>query len=635
MLDALEAVETARIGNRTDFYWTLHAVFVKKHEHSEVFEQAFRIFWRRRGLIEKIIATLSPRSPAAPTRKDKKPEAAALRAAEALLKTGREDEGPKEEEQEISARLTVSEREILQGQGLRPDDCGGDRAGASAPSPSSSCPTTRCSTRRMVAAARAAASIRAARSAARCAPAEPPSISPTGSTRCSTRPSSRLCDISGSMADYTRLFLHFLHALTDARRRVHTFLFGTRLTNVTRSLKSRDPDEALARCSAQVQDWSGGTRIATCLHEFNRAMVPPRAGAGRGGAAVHGRAGARRCADLEREMDRLHRSCRRLVWLNPLLRFDAFEARAQGIRAMLPHVDEFRPIHNLASMETWRRRSRRTTRARPTPAMAVNAWADPLASRWSRADRSAVKLSLVRGILRTGRHAVHRQRYPQQGRGLAPRGPGRRHRRPWSRPGAPRRGPVGSHLIIDEDGNFLGSVSGGCVEGAVVTEAVDVIGDGKPRMLEFGVADETAWRVGPLLRRAHPRLCREGGLMASLDVLLAFAVATALFAYFPGAGAALHGGADDGAGAHGRASWRRSASISAATPMCWRRRFGLSAVFQHVPELYAAVKLAGAAYLVWLGIGMIRNRGFGGGPAAPCAKRACGGRSPRASSSSS
>jgi uncharacterized protein with von Willebrand factor type A (vWA) domain len=160
-----------------------------------------------------------------------------------------------------------------------------------------------------------------------------------------------LCDISGSMADYTRLFLHFLHTLTDARRRVQTFLFGTRLTNVTRALKSRDPDEALMRCSQQVQDWSGGTRIATCLHEFNRHWS--RRVLGQGAVVLLFTDGLERDSsdDLTREMDRLHRSCRKLVWLNPLLRFDGFEAKAQGIRAMLPHVDEFRPIHNLQSMD--------------------------------------------------------------------------------------------------------------------------------------------------------------------------------------------------------------------------------------------------------------------------------------------
>jgi hypothetical protein len=159
-----------------------------------------------------------------------------------------------------------------------------------------------------------------------------------------------LLDISGSMSQYTRLFLHFLHAVTDARKRVYTFLFGTRLTNVTRALKQKDPDEALAAVAANVADWSGGTRIASSLRRFNklwaRRVLP-------GGAIVLLITdGLERDPDdrLAFEIDRLHRSCRRLIWLNPLLRFSGFEARAKGIRAMLPHVDELRPIHNLESM---------------------------------------------------------------------------------------------------------------------------------------------------------------------------------------------------------------------------------------------------------------------------------------------
>jgi uncharacterized protein with von Willebrand factor type A (vWA) domain len=152
------------------------------------------------------------------------------------------------------------------------------------------------------------------------------------------------------MNQYTRLFLHFLHAVTDARKRVHTFLFGTRLTNVTRALKERDPDEALAQCSANVPDWSGGTRIASSLHAFNKLWA--RRVLTQGAIVLLITDGLEREADdtLAFEIDRLHRSCRRLIWLNPLLRFEGFEAKARGIKAMLPHVDEFRPIHNLDSM---------------------------------------------------------------------------------------------------------------------------------------------------------------------------------------------------------------------------------------------------------------------------------------------
>jgi uncharacterized protein with von Willebrand factor type A (vWA) domain len=159
-----------------------------------------------------------------------------------------------------------------------------------------------------------------------------------------------LVDISGSMAEYSRIFLHFLHAVTEKRRRVHSFVFGTRLTNITRSLRARDPDEALALAGKAAPDWEGGTRISTALHAFNR--VWSRRVLGGGAIVLLFTDGLERHLDgeLPFEMDRLHRSCRQLVWLNPLLRFDGFEARASGIRAMLPHVDSFRPIHNLAAM---------------------------------------------------------------------------------------------------------------------------------------------------------------------------------------------------------------------------------------------------------------------------------------------
>jgi uncharacterized protein len=160
-----------------------------------------------------------------------------------------------------------------------------------------------------------------------------------------------LLDISGSMSEYTRLFLHFLHAITDARKRVSVFLFGTRLTNVTRSLRARDPDEALAKCSSSVEDWAGGTRIATSLHTFNKLWG--RRVLGQGAIVLLISDGLEREADarLAFEMDRLHRSCRRLIWLNPLLRYGGFEAKAHGIKMMLPHVDEFRPVHNLSSIK--------------------------------------------------------------------------------------------------------------------------------------------------------------------------------------------------------------------------------------------------------------------------------------------
>ena len=132
------------------------------------------------------------------------------------------------------------------------------------------------------------------------------------------------------MSQYTRLFLHFLHAVTDARKRVHTFLFGTRLTNVTRALKQKDPDEALAAVTASVDDWSGGTRIATSLHAFNKLWA--RRVLTQGAIVLLITDGLERDGGegLAFEIDRLHRSCRRLIWLNPLLA--VFGLRGQGAR---------------------------------------------------------------------------------------------------------------------------------------------------------------------------------------------------------------------------------------------------------------------------------------------------------------
>jgi len=164
-----------------------------------------------------------------------------------------------------------------------------------------------------------------------------------------------LCDISGSMARYAQVLLHFLHTATNAPTmrqgaRLHTFLFGTRLTNVTRALRHRDPEAAFELVSKAVPDWSGGTRIGESLHRFNHDWA--RRVLGQNAVVLLITDGLDRdgAAGLTESMDRLHRSCARLIWLNPLLRYQGFAPRSQGIRAMLPHVDEFRPVHNLASL---------------------------------------------------------------------------------------------------------------------------------------------------------------------------------------------------------------------------------------------------------------------------------------------
>ena len=344
VLDALAALDVARVGDREDFYWTLHAVFVKRHEHSTLFDQAFRIFFRKRGYIEKLIASMLPDVAATAP---KPPAPGTQRVQEALF--GGLNEREDKSEVEIDARLTVSDREVLQKKDFAQMSAA-EIAAAKQAIARLALPLDLLRTRRMAASRRGhLIDIRRTLRASMKAGGAVIDLKYLG-PREKEPPIVALLDISGSMSQYTRLFLHFLHAVTDERKRVTTFLFGTRLTNVTRAIRARDPDEALAACSWHVVDWSGGTRIASSLRDFNKHWS--RRVLTQGAVVLLITDGLERDADdtLSFEMDRLHRSCRRLIWLNPLLRFEGFEARAKGVRTMLPHVDELRPIHNLESM---------------------------------------------------------------------------------------------------------------------------------------------------------------------------------------------------------------------------------------------------------------------------------------------
>jgi uncharacterized protein len=344
VLDALAAVEAAGVGTREDFYWTLHAVFVKRHEHSILFDQAFRIFFRRRGYVDQLMAMMLPQAPNTP----RPPEAGATRVHEALF-SGLDDKLKKEQEIELDTRMTVSDREVLQKKDFA-QMSNAEIAAAKAAMKRLVLPLAEVRTRRLAPHPHGhLIDIRRTLRSSLKSGGDFIDLRFVG-PKSKPPPIVALLDISGSMSQYSRIFLHFLHGLTETRKRVSTFLFGTRLTNVTRALRERDPDEALTACSANVPDWSGGTRIASSLHVFNKQWA--RRVLGQGAIVLLITDGLERDADdtLGFEIDRLHRSCRRLIWLNPLLRFEGFEARARGIRTMLPNVDEFRPIHNLESI---------------------------------------------------------------------------------------------------------------------------------------------------------------------------------------------------------------------------------------------------------------------------------------------
>lgn len=345
VLDALAAVQAAGVGTRDDFYWTLHTVFVKRHEQTILFDQAFRIFFKRRNYLEQLMGMTLPQVEGAP---QQDAQEALQRVQEALFQS--EKLQREVQELELDMRQTVSDQEVLQrkdfAQMTAAEVEAAKRAIQRLVLPLDEVKTRRLAPDRNGRVIDMRRTLRASMKGG----GDFIDLKYLG-PKTKMPPIVALLDISGSMTDYTRLFLHFLHAVTDARKRVHSFLFGTRLTNVTRALKSKDPDEALAACTASVLDWSGGTRIATSLAEFNKKWA--RRVLTQGAIVLLITDGLERDPDdrLAFEIDRLHRSCRRLIWLNPLLRYEGFEAKAKGIQAILPHVDEFRPIHNLNSLE--------------------------------------------------------------------------------------------------------------------------------------------------------------------------------------------------------------------------------------------------------------------------------------------
>ncbi|MEX5597011.1 VWA domain-containing protein [Pseudophaeobacter sp. C1-32P7] len=358
VVDAVEAVAAAGFTSRQDFYWALHACFVTRPEHRAVFAQIFRLYWRDPRFLEHMMAAMLPAVRGVQEERAAKP--GEKRAAEALLDgandqidlpEGQEDDGT---EFEIDATLTMSSEERLRSLDFEQMSTE-EVARAKRILSQMRLPVQPIQSRRLMAAphGQRADWRRTLRDAARRG----------GDLQDIARAKRRIrwpnlvviCDISGSMSQYSRIVLHFLHSVANQKgagwAKVHGFTFGTRLTNITRHLATRDVDAALAAAGAEAQDWEGGTRIGQCLHEFNRDWS--RRVMGQGAVVLLITDGLDRDDpdQLAKEMQRLHLSSRRLIWLNPLLRWEGFAPKAQGIRAMLPHVDSFRAGHSIASLE--------------------------------------------------------------------------------------------------------------------------------------------------------------------------------------------------------------------------------------------------------------------------------------------
>jgi hypothetical protein len=349
VIDALDAALSGSLRSREDFYWTLHAVLVKRRDQRELFDQAFHIFWNKPKILEQMMQLFLPRMSRGEAEEERR--SGERRLAEAMReRRGQQNrEQDEKEDLEVDTSFTTSAMELLRRKDFEQMTVA-EQAQAKQAIARLRLHRTEVMTRRWQKAMKS--------------PAIDMRRTLKGSMRAGGHfidlerrekqwhepPLVVLCDISGSCSSYSRMFLHFLHALTNDRDRVHVFLFGTRLTNVTRELKRRDVDEAMAKVSGAVQDWSGGTRIGTSLKEFNYRWARRVLTQGAHVLIMTDGLDREGVETLEHEMQRLRRQTRRIVWLNPLLRYEGFTALAGGIRAMMPYVDEFRPVHSLDSL---------------------------------------------------------------------------------------------------------------------------------------------------------------------------------------------------------------------------------------------------------------------------------------------
>lgn len=358
-LNALALVEAAGIERRADIRAALRSTLISRPEHRELFDIAFDLFWKDPQIQEKMLSALLPtvqgrgQTPPPPPPPQRLTDAFAPDAPRLDPKRLPNQQ----DEVNFDATLTFSASEKLQRMDFEQMNAAEWEAARKAAA-SLALPMRPLRTRRSAPARQGRIDLRACLQQSRKTGGE---IIGIERTQPGERPPKLvvLCDISGSMHRYTRMFLHFVHALANATgassrggrpQKLEVFLFGTRLTHVTRHLRGQDVDVALARVAAAAPDWSGGTRIGACLYEFNLRWARRVLGYGAQVLLLTDGLDREDTTLLTKAADRLGRSCRNLIWLNPLLRYDGFEPRAAGVRALLPHVDTFVPVHNLNSI---------------------------------------------------------------------------------------------------------------------------------------------------------------------------------------------------------------------------------------------------------------------------------------------
>jgi hypothetical protein len=348
VLRAIEALDVVGVSRRSDVHAALTAVMIDRHEQQAIFDAAFAAFWRDPKLLERLMYLVLPKVHGRGQREDEAQVARRLQEALSprLQSSPPPEAPPQPDEEKVDAALTWSDRERLQQADFATMSTE-EFEQAKRLVQSLDLPVRPLPTRRRMSSIAGRPDLR--RTMQRTLRA-PDSLLPAYSApRRRPPPLVVLVDISGSMERYTRLFLHFAHGLSQ-QRRVHTLVFGTRLTNITHCLRHRDPDLAMARADAMVHDWRGGTRIASTLKEFNRLWARRLLSGNAAMLLVTDGLDRDDAGELGHQAALLSRFCHQLIWLNPLLRFEGFAPRAAGIRAIMPHVDRFLPMHNLASL---------------------------------------------------------------------------------------------------------------------------------------------------------------------------------------------------------------------------------------------------------------------------------------------
>ena len=352
MLDAVEAALLVGVHNKSLFYHALASCLIKRPEDQALFKQAFNLFWKNPKFMERVRDLLLPQIKVPGVDIDDR-EDMLRRLSDALADPPPEKDGD-DTKIEIDSSATASDRVVSQTKDFAMMSADEMQAALSAIKKLAPYLPRRRSRRWQECTNVGQVAIRAAlRAASRQSGLVLPKFQ---SRKTKARPLVILCDVSGSMDQYSRILLHFIHSLTQNHPTVHSFLFGTHLTNITRLMRYRDVDEAVHAVSKQVDDWSGGTLIGHNLQRFNREWSRRVMAEG---ASVIIITDGLDCGPneytsvlqkLDFEIDRLHKSAHSLIWLNPLLRFDGFEPKSQSIRTMLPHVDHFLPMHSLQSM---------------------------------------------------------------------------------------------------------------------------------------------------------------------------------------------------------------------------------------------------------------------------------------------